>query len=460
MSGARGVGNTDARYHSFALGGGAAAAYVRMVRGRRRQTVTSGITPALVAVLGALATMNPLAANMFLPGLGALVADLDTTIAGGQLVYAGFLTGLAGGQLLVGALSDAFGRRPVLLSGLVLLGVSAAVAVVAPSIEVLVATRVVQGLGSAGVVVVTRAMVADRASGREAARAYSILMGIIAAGPFAAPLIGTAALTVGGWRASFLVLAVLAAAFLVLAWAVAPETLPRERRSAARIGPLAVNYLRLVRDRAFVGNALAVATGFAALSVHSAASSFVAQDILGTGPWGFAVLSAAYAGALLGGSMLNALVAGRIGPSRAGALAQGVALAATTLLLVFAVWGPFTLWSYVGVLLITAAAISSILANFNALTLARAGFAAASGAAFMGALQYGVAAVASPVGGLLGPTTAAPMAGGMLLCVLASVVCAVVGRGGFRLPPDARTDDAPIPRPARAPQGKHPRNTP
>lgn len=397
-----------------------------------------GLTPALVAVLGALATINPLAANMFLPALGALVDDLRTTIAGGQLVYAGFMVGLACGQLLVGSLSDAFGRRPVLLAGLALLAVTAAVAVVAPSIEVLVTVRVGQGLGSAGVVVVTRAMVADRATGRDAARAYSILMGIIAAGPFAAPIIGTMALTVGGWRASFVVLAAVALIASVVAWVFAPETLPRERRSAARIGPLTVNYLRLVRDRAFVGNALAVATGFAALSVHSAAASFVAQDILGTGPWGFAVLSATYAGALLGGSMLNAAVAGRIGPARAGAAAQGVAIAGSAVLLWFASLGPFTLWTYVTVLLIVAAAIAAILANFNALTLARAGFAAASGAALMGAMQYGVAALASPVGGLFGPATAVPMAAGMLLCALASAGFAVMGRGALRLTAEPR----------------------
>ncbi len=397
-----------------------------------------GLTPALVAVLGALATINPLAANMFLPALGALVDDLRTTIAGGQLVYAAFMVGLACGQLLVGSLSDAFGRRPVLLAGLALLAVTAAVAFVAPSIEVLVTVRVGQGLGSAGVVVVTRAMVADRATGRDAARAYSILMGIIAAGPFAAPIIGTAALTVGGWRASFVVLAAVALIAWAVAWAFAPETLPPERRSAARIGPLTVNYVRLVRDRAFVGNALAVATGFAALSVHSAASSFVAQDILGTGPWGFAVLSATYAGALLGGSMLIAAVAGRIGPGRAGAAAQGVAVAGSAVLVWLAQWGPFTLWTYVTVLLVVAAAIAAILANFNALTLARAGFAAASGAALMGAMQYGVAALASPVGGLLGPTTAVPMAAGMLLCTVASAGFAVMGRGAFRLAAEPR----------------------
>lgn len=393
---------------------------------------TRSLTPGLLILLGAFMTVNPLTASTYLPALGDLVDDLGTTLAGGQLVYAGFLMGVAGGQLLVGPVSDAFGRRIVLLGGLGILVVTGVAATFAPSIELLVAARVAQGLGTSGVVVVSRAVVADTAQGKAAARAYSILMGIVAAGPFAAPLLGTLALDLGGWRAVFVFLTALSAVAFVVAWLFVPETLTRERRAAPRMRTVAGNYVRFLRDRAYMGSALAMGFAFAGMSIHSAASSFIAQDILGTGPWGFAVLYAAYAGAILVGGFVNAYVAGRVGPVIAGAGAQTLAIASGALLVWFAWIGPFTLGTYVPTIIVGAAAASAMLSNFSSLTMARAGFAAASGAALMGALQYGLAAGFAPFGGLFGPGTAVPATAGMLACLVVAVLCAAYSHRAAR----------------------------
>ena len=387
-------------------------------------TASRPLTAGLVLVLGLLMTANPLAASLFLPGLGVIVDELDTTTAGGQMVYTGFLIGVAGGQLLIGPLSDATGRRPALLWGLGLLAASAAASAAAGSIELLVATRVAQGLGAAAVVVVARAVVADLATGVAAARAYSILMSVIAAGPFAAPILGAAALQLGGWRAGFVVLAAFAALALAAAAVFVPESLERGRRQTLRLGAMAANYGRLLRDRGYILPALSMAFGFAALAVHSAASSFVAQEILHTGPWGFALVYALYAGSVLAGSTINAVLVGRFGVRRMMAAAQGTALVATTALLVFALWGPFTLATFLVPVLVSGAAVSAVLAGASALALSRARFAAGAGAALMGSTQYAVAAVAAPVGGILGSHTAVPMAAGMLACLIVSALCA------------------------------------
>ncbi|MDR6199471.1 DHA1 family bicyclomycin/chloramphenicol resistance-like MFS transporter [Microbacterium sp. SORGH_AS428] len=387
-------------------------------------TASRSLTAGLVLVLGVLMTANPLAASLFLPGLGVIVDELGTTVAGGQMVYTGFLLGVAGGQLLIGPLSDATGRRPALLCGLGLLAASAAASAAVGSIELLVATRVAQGLGAAAVVVVARAVVADLATGVAAARAYSILMSVIAAGPFAAPILGAAALQLGGWRAGFLVLAVFAALALAAAAVLVPESLERERRQILRFGAMAANYGRLLRDGGYVLPALSMAFAFAALAVHSAASSFVTQEILHTGPWGFALVYALYAGSVLAGSTINAVLVGRFGIRRMMAAAQGAALVATAALLVFALWGPFTLVTFLVPVLVSGAAASAVLAGASALALSRARFAAGAGAALMGSAQYAVAAAAAPVGGVLGSHTAGPMAAGMLVCLVISAVCA------------------------------------
>ncbi|MDQ1204689.1 MFS transporter [Microbacterium sp. SORGH_AS_0862] len=387
-------------------------------------TASRPLTAGLVLVLGLLMTANPLAASLFLPGLGVIVHELGTTTAGGQMVYTGFLLGVAGGQLLIGPLSDATGRRPALLCGLGLLAASAAASAAAGSIEVLVATRAAQGLGAAAVVVVARAVVADLATGVAAARAYSILMSVIAAGPFAAPILGAAALQVGGWRAGFLALAVLAALALAVAAVLVPESLERGRRQTLRFGAMAANYGRLLRDGGYVLPALSMAFAFAALAVHSAASSFVAQEILHTGPWGFALVYALYAGSVLAGSTVNAVLVGRFGIRRMMAAAQGAALVATAALLIFALWGPFTLVTFLVPVLVSGAAASAVLASASAVALSRARFAAGAGAALMGSAQYAVAAAVAPVGGVLGSHTAVPMAAGMLGCLMVSALCA------------------------------------
>lgn len=387
-------------------------------------TASRPLTAGLVVVLGLLMTANPLAASLFLPGLGVIVDELGTTTAGGQMVYTGFLVGVAAGQLVIGPLSDATGRRPALLCGLGLLAASAAASAAAGSIELLVTTRVAQGLGAAAVVVVARAVVADLATGVAAARAYSILMALVAAGPFAAPLLGAAALQLGGWRAGFLVLAAFAVLALAAAALFVSESLERDRRQALRPAAMVANYGRLLRDRGYVLPALSMAFGFAALAVHSAASSFVAQEILHTGPWGFAVVYALYAGAVLAGSAINALLVGRFGIRRMMAAVQGAGLVSTAALLAFALWGPFTLVTFLVPVLVSGAAASAVLAGASALALSRARFAAGAGAALMGAAQYAVAAAAAPAGGILGSHTAVPMAAGMLACFAVSALCA------------------------------------
>lgn len=388
----------------------------------------SALTTGLLATLGVLMTTNPLTTGISLPALNLMADELDAPIAQAQLVFTGFLLGVAVGQLVIGMLSDSLGRRRVLLTGLGVLTATALCAAVAPNVEVLILLRVLQGTGAAATVVIARAVVSDLATGPQAARAYSVLMGILAAGPFVAPVLGTALMTLGGWRLIFVGLGAIGLLYASMAWFAVPETLAADRRTPVRVRAFLTNYRRLFRDRAYVANALAMAFGFAALSVHSSASSFITQEILGTGAWGFTVIYMGYALAIMAGSSLNAVFAGRFGARPLMVVSQGVALAATGALVWFATWGPFTVASFVATVLVSGAATSAVLSNASALTLARSRFAAASGAALMGFLQFGIASLASPVGGILGAGTPAPTAWGMLACIILSAAFAWRGR--------------------------------
>src|SRR5690606_20654471 len=133
------------------------------------------------------------------------------------------------------------------------------VVTLAPSAEILIGGRVLQGLGASTAVVVVRAVVSDVARGSEAVRAFSLLMGVLAAGPLLAPVLGAALQQLGGWRAIFTGLLVVSVIYLVIAAFAVPETLPRARRTPLRVRPLARNYGRLFADAGYVGNAAAVA---------------------------------------------------------------------------------------------------------------------------------------------------------------------------------------------------------
>ncbi|GGA54999.1 Bcr/CflA family drug resistance efflux transporter [Pseudoclavibacter endophyticus] len=386
-----------------------------------------GLGRGLLLVLGLLMTVNPVAANMYLAALGLMAADLGTTIAGAQFALTGFLLGVAFGQLIVGALADSLGRRRVLLAGLTLLTLASIEVALAPSIELLVAGRVVQGLGAAASVVVARAIVADIATEAQKASAFSLLMGMLAVGPLIAPLLGTLLMQAGGWRPIFVGLVVISSLYLFVAWRTVPETLRPERRTPVRFTRLLGNYRRLAGDGAYVGNALAMALGFAAMSVHVSASSFIAQDVLGTDEWGFSLLYICYAAAVMLGSWANAPLSTRFGARRMLVVAQAIAIASTAALVVFAATGALNPANFVISIVLASGAGSAILANATTLAVGRAAFAAGSGAALMGFTQFALGSLISPVGGVAGPHTAVPMAVAMCACFAASLLAGAAG---------------------------------
>ena len=139
--------------------------------------------------------------------------------------------GLALGQVLIGPVSDRFGRRPPLFAGLAAFIVAAAGCSLMPSIYGFLACRFIQGLGGAAGIVISRAIVRDLYSGSAAARFFSMLMTVVGVGPLLAPQLGAALLALGSWRMLFAALAGAGLVLLGVAYVLLPETLPADRRS-------------------------------------------------------------------------------------------------------------------------------------------------------------------------------------------------------------------------------------
>jgi MFS transporter, DHA1 family, multidrug resistance protein len=371
----------------------------------------------LVLVLGSLIAIGPLTIDMYLPALPSITDDLHTTSTAVQLTLTGTLAGLALGQLAIGPWSDAVGRRLPLLAGLVLHVLASVACVFAPDVTVLGGLRVLQGLGVAASSVVAMALVRDLFNGAAFARLFSRLMLVMGAAPILAPTLGSAVLRWTEWRGVFVVLAIFGVLLTTLAALALPETLPpARRRSGGVVATLGV-YGSLLRDRVFVGLVFVAGLAMAALFAYVGGSSFVLQEVYGLTEAQFGLAFGAGAVGLIGGTQYNVRLLRRYTPQRILTSALIGGTVAGTLLVVLAATGLGGLPALLAALWAVLTAAGLALPNAPALAMSRHGEAAGTAAALLGAVQFGVGAVAAPLVGVLGTgatAMAGVIAGGML----------------------------------------------
>jgi DHA1 family bicyclomycin/chloramphenicol resistance-like MFS transporter len=283
--------------------------------------------------------------------------------------------------------------------------------------------------------VIVSAVVRDLYAGAAAARLFSSLMLVVGLAPILAPLVGAQVLGVTSWRGIFLVLAVLSGLIAALVALGLRETLPPERRSDQGLGRTLQTMRALLRDRWFVGHALAGALGFGALFAYVAGSSFVLQGIYGVSPQLYSVLFAMNGLGLIAASQINARLVGRFGPARllhAGLLA--IAAASGTLLAV-ALTGGLGVGAVLAPMFVVVSSLSFVLPNSIALALADHAAVAGTASALLGASQFLMGALVAPLVGAGGTTSAVPMAAIMTLVALAALVTRHVAAGARRRSP-------------------------
>ncbi|MHA6796979.1 multidrug effflux MFS transporter [Pseudonocardia bannensis] len=356
----------------------------------------------LALLLGAIIALGPLTIDMYLPALPSITADLLTTSATIQLTLTGTLIGLALGQLVVGPLSDALGRRRPLLIGTAVHALASALIIVAPDVAVLGGLRVLQGAGAAAGAVVAMAIVRDLFTGRAAATLLSRLILVMGAAPVLAPTLGGELLRWTQWRGVFAALAVYGLLLIPLAAWGLRETLPPERRRSAGLRNTLRTYRGLLGDRTFVGLVLVAGLAMAGLFGYISGSSFVFQEQFGLDQQQYGLVFGAGAIWLIAATQLNPALLRRFEPRQilvaamSGGTLAGLVLFATSSTGIGGLVGLLVpLWSVLF-------ATGLVLPNAPALALSRHGEAAGTAAALLGAVQFGVGAIVSPMVGVLG----------------------------------------------------------
>lgn len=370
-----------------------------------------------IIILGALSAFGPLSLDMYLPGLPALTRQLGAPAATGQLTLTACLVGLALGQMVVGPISDAAGRRTPLVAGLAAYVAASAGCALAPSMWTLIGWRLLQGAAGGTGIVIARAVVRDLYGGAAAARVFATLMLVMGVAPVFAPLAGGAVLRVTSWRGVFALLALVGVLLLAATAAGLPESLPGDERHGGGLASVLRTFGALMRDRRFMPHAVCFALAFAAMFAYISGSSFVLEDVYGISPQAFSLVFAVNSAGLIGLSQLSGRLVERVGPRpllRAGlalALVAGMATLAATL-------AHADLWLLLACLVVLVGSNGLIVPNVTALALADQSSRAGSASALLGLGQFGFAAGIAPLVGIAGGGTAVPMGVIIAVCVV------------------------------------------
>jgi len=389
-------------------------------------------------LLVALSAIAPLSVDMFLPSLPTIADELASADATVQLGVTLFLVAFAVSQLVYGPASDRFGRRPMLVAGLGLFVAGGALCLVADSVEVLLAGRVLQGLGGGAGPALAQAIVLDVYGRERAGRILAYMAIALPLAPTLAPIAGGILHDLVGWRSVFVTLTGLGVLLLAGYLAILPETNRRRGAGSGGLASLAADYRTILSSRTYVGYVLVIALMFSGQLVFISSSSFVLQDELGlaAGVYGFSF------GFVAVGLMFGASISSRLAMSLPGqriVLIGAVTSSASATMMAGLAWGglasvPSVLlpmfFTAVGFGITRPAATAGALVPFPQI----AGLASA----MMGFTQLTTASTFNIAYGATAGVSSRALATGVFVTVVTALVAVGILRPGEKTPPAPR----------------------
>ncbi|MEL6584380.1 MAG: multidrug effflux MFS transporter [Pseudomonadota bacterium] len=382
-------------------------------------SVTAASFALMATLLGLFSMLSLTATDMYLPALPSMVLDLGTTEARAQATLVIFFAGLSLSQLVVGPLSDRFGRRPVILGGTALFVVSSVACALAPTVEVLLAARLFQAFAAGALAVLPRSITMDSYRGVEATQLIGIVTIVTAASPMLAPLAGSFVLLQGDWRTIFWVLSALAVATLVFAASALPETTTRRKASVREIGQQAAT---LLRAPSFRGPALITAMAFVCFAMLITTAPFVYIEEYGLTPtqFGLAFGTNAFGFVIAAGG--GGALAEKLGTLRTLQIGKAVYLGASVAMLLAALAITPPLWLVIGGMSVVLFGLGLVLPTGTVLALEEFTESAGLASSLLGSIQMLTGAVAVGILTALFPNTLLLLVGAIAASALAAAL--------------------------------------
>ncbi|NLQ17864.1 Bcr/CflA family multidrug efflux MFS transporter [Marinomonas sp. M1K-6] len=381
------------------------------------------LTLPIILVLGLLSGLTPLAIDAYLPSIPTISKSLNTDIGLIQLTLSIYLLVFAFMQILFGPISDAIGRRKVVVGGLAVFAIGSFLCALAQSYEMLLTGRAIQAFGGAAVAVSVPALVKDGLSINQFAKAMSMIMLVMALAPLAAPIIGGAILTVLSWHYIFVLLGILAILAVVLFLRTIPETLPIEKRTPFSFGNAIRNYIILLKNRSVMGYIVASAFYFAGMMSFITGCSFVYIEIYGVDPAHFGFLVGLNVIAMMLASTINGRYVEKLGTEVLSKYAIYIPLVASTLMIALSFFNHPPLWLIIVSSMLFMGPMGILGSGFMAGALKHAGNHNGSVTALAGTSRFALGALGGVVVSILHNGTFIPMLATIATCGIIAFVC-------------------------------------
>lgn len=374
----------------------------------------------LLIVLGAIGAVTPFAIDMYLPAMPSIAFELNVSAGAVQNTLTAYMGGFAIGQVIHGPLSDSYGRKPVIVGGLLLFVVGAIVCASVSDIHELLMVRFVQGFAGATAAVVIQAVVRDMFDREEFSRIMSFITLIISVAPLIAPMLGGHFAIWFGWRSIFWFLAIFAIIVVVMVVWKIPETLAAEHRQSLHLRSILRNYFKLLCSLKAFGLMFCGACSFAGLFAFLTAGPFVYIQLFGVSTEAFGYLLGVNVIAMIVMTSINSKLVRRVGSHMM--LRFGLCVHCSAgLFLVFAGICELGLWGFVPGIALLIGSIATIGSNSMAILLSGYPKMAGTASSLAGILRFGLASVIGVIVAAFPDDSYWPMIAAMAVCGVCSV---------------------------------------
>ncbi|HEY7866739.1 MAG TPA: Bcr/CflA family multidrug efflux MFS transporter [Psychromonas sp.] len=381
---------------------------------------TTKLSFLLILILGAISALTPLAIDMYLPAMPSIAREFGVNAGAIQITLTAYTAGFAIGQLLHGPLSDSFGRKPVLLLGMLFFAIAAAIIAMSVSIEALIWGRAAQGFAGAAAVVVIQAIVRDMFAKEDFARTMSFIILVMTIAPLLAPLVGGYLAVWFGWRSIFWLLALIAFAVIIASSLAIPETLKPENKQSFSLRASIRHFYTLFTTPQAFGLIFTGAFSFAGMFAFLTAGSFIYIELYAVEVANVGYLFALNILLMMLMTTFNGKYVKKLGSHYLLRLGLTIQLAAS-LLLVLAQLLDLGLWGVVIPVMLFVSTISTVGSNSMALLLNEYPEMAGTVSSLAGSLKFGTGALVAAAVSLLPSGSAWSMVLMMALCGLLSM---------------------------------------